>query len=99
MLIIATTAAAVVPAGNGGFVGATGTEINTGEIWDLNLIPKIFPQVRLVFFCPVNVTGEAYAGNICPGEVDAGFTTRPETGINAIKASVNDLNWDIAEVI
>lgn len=90
-----TAAAAAAGAGNGGFVGATGTELHIGEIASTEDVARVFPRVRLVFFCLVDVDGNPYPGNICPPEVDANFAT---TGIKALRDSVNKQDWDIAEV-
>jgi len=88
--------------GNGGFVGATGTEIHTGEIPSKGEVSRVFPTVRLVFFCIVNVDGNPYLNNICPDGVDDNFSTPPvpggRTGIDAVKEYVNNTDWDIAEV-
>jgi hypothetical protein len=36
-------------AGNGGFLGATGSELHTGEVLT-QAMPRVFPRIRVVFF-------------------------------------------------
>lgn len=78
--------------GNGGFVGATGTEIHTGEVAAKENVPYVFPSVRLVFFCLVDVDGNPYDKNICLEEVVGNLD------IGVIKEYVGKGDWDIAEI-
>jgi hypothetical protein len=81
-----------VLAGNGGFVGATGTEIHTGELTSIQAVPHVFPKVRLVFFCLVDVDGKPYLSNICPE------TLVPDFNATAAGEFVGKSDWDIAEI-
>lgn len=71
-------------AGNGGFLGATGTEFHTGETLPEE-IGSTFPSIRVVFFCPVAQDGSPYAFAVCPsnlGELDVGRLSREFNGLD-----------------
>lgn len=85
---VAATAAAA--AGNGGFLGATGTEVHVGEVAPARMA-QVFERVRLVYFCPAQKDGSIIEHAICPfgGE----FKKETLLGYAGIKG-----DWDIAEV-
>jgi hypothetical protein len=69
-------------AGNGGFLGATGNELHTGQTLPSQM-PTVFPRVRLVYFCPYSADGYAFPRSECPASL-GDFT--PPAG------------WDVREV-
>jgi hypothetical protein len=85
-----TAAAAGGGTGNGGFLGATGTEIHVGETLP-DRLPQVFPKVRLVFFCPARIDGVLYQHAVCPPEL-GGFSA------STLMKDFNIAGWNIAEV-
>ncbi len=75
-------------AGNGGFLGATGTEFHTGETLPQE-IGSTFPSIRVVFFCPVKQDGTPYSFAVCPSNLG-------ELDVNMLR--VDFIGLDVAEV-
>lgn len=78
--------------GNGGFLGATGTEYITGETVPQD-VPAVFPVVRVVFFCPWDQAAGArnlYAR--CPASLGT-------FDVEEFRRRLNAPWWDIAELV
>lgn len=81
-------------AGNGGFLGATGTEIATGETLPDDM-PKVFPHVRLIFFCPANDDG-MFDKSTCP---DSLKDFDLEEAAKLVDPDLDVSGWDVQEVV
>jgi len=84
-----------IPAGNGGFLGATGTEFDTGEVLPPEM-PKVYPRVRLVFFCPAAQDGTPYDHAICPESIVGQFNLAK--AVQSLQPGIDVDDWDVQEV-
>lgn len=81
--------------GNGGFLGATGTEFDTGEVLPPEM-PKVYPRVRLVFFCPAAQDGTPYDHAICPESIVGQFNLAK--AVQSLQPGIDVDDWDVQEV-